>query len=74
MNATFKHGSVAEFDQMELAIVMLESAMRLERPPGMTALEALESMEPDARALWLRAAAAALQYFEHAINNASPIQ
>jgi hypothetical protein len=66
--------NVAELDQAELAVTLCEGFCGVRRPLGMSAIEALDDMEPALRDRWLRAAQAALEYVQGAFNNASPLQ
>jgi hypothetical protein len=54
----------------ELAVRMCEASYGLRRPPEMTGGQALEEMEPDCRDGWLRAAHAAMNYWEECIDAA----
>lgn len=54
---------IVAIDQAELAVAMCEASYQLRRPEGMTAQDALEAMEADCRAGWLRAAKVAVDMF-----------
>lgn len=47
-------------DIYELAVAMCEASYQIDRPPGTTGKQALDSMEPECREGWLRAAAVAV--------------
>lgn len=57
---------VFELDQAELAVRMCEASYGLTRPMP-SAVKALAAMEEDSRAGWIRAAAAALNYFHECL-------
>lgn len=63
---------VAEIDPAELAIRLCEANYLLKRPtPDATA--ALNAMDEDVRAAWLRSAAAAAEYFRDLLNQAQRV-
>ena len=53
---------VGMIDVAELAVRMCEANYSLVRPDGMSGAEALDAMEPEVKAGWLRSARAALLY------------
>ena len=60
-------------DEAELAVRMCEANYSLVRPDGMSGAEALDAMEPDVKAGWLRAAQAAMLYFKETFAQAKPV-
>lgn len=59
---------IIELDQVELACRMLEASLKLRRPAGATANQALSSVHPEERAQLMVAAMAAMRYFEEQSN------
>lgn len=64
---------VGMIDEAELAVRMCEANYGLTRPNGMNGTEALDAMEPEVRAGWLRSARAALLYFADALARAQRV-
>jgi len=60
---------IAEIDPDELACRILEGAMSLKRPNGVTALQALSELNDDARTGMYRAAENAAKYISQCIDN-----
>jgi hypothetical protein len=63
MNSTHKAELIVEIDAAELAVRMCEARACLKRPTH-SAWDALETMEPEFRVAWLRAAHAAITYWQ----------
>ena len=53
---------LVEFDAVELACRMAEAGFERDRPRGMTAGEALQTLDPVIKDIWTNAAQAALDY------------
>lgn len=65
---------VFEIDRNELAVAMCEASYGLKRPEGLTAEETLAAMDPEPRAIWIRAAQVAAEYFRKCVESASEQQ
>lgn len=63
---------IVELSECELALPMCESFIELKRPKGSSAREALDMLEPEDRAAWLRAARTAIEYFGRTVRAAQP--
>lgn len=62
-----------ELDQDELACRILEAQVGMQRPPTMTATEALETQTPEIRLQVRKAAAAAIAYLREQFNSGSSL-
>lgn len=69
--AKAKRALIIEIDPAELAVGMCEAAYQIKRPAGKTARQALDAMEPECRAGWLRAATFAGTYVAAQIESAA---
>lgn len=58
---------IVPLDPVELAVRLVEAHQVLKRPPGSTGAEAFFSMPKEAQDAWLRAANAALNYWQESI-------
>lgn len=58
---------VAEIDQRELQVRIMEAILEMKRPEGATAEQALAGMDADSRDASARAAIRALEYFRECI-------
>ncbi len=65
---------IAPIDPVELAMVMLEAASNMRRPQGLNAREAIAQLETEDRERWMRAANAAMRYWQECIANANRTQ
>jgi hypothetical protein len=59
---------VAEIDQEELAVRMIEAMMGIPRPVGLTATQTLGVGDPETAAMALRASETAIRYITECIN------
>lgn len=57
----------AEINESELAVRMCEASYGLRRPSGMNGEQALNAMDGECRGGWLRAARAAMTYWQECI-------
>jgi hypothetical protein len=64
---------LAPIDEAELAVRIVEANYQMRRPAGFTARQALDAMDPDARAAIQRAARAAMEYWRECIELMRPI-
>lgn len=60
----------AEADPVELACIIMEQCLRLERPPELSALDCMMSVPKETRVQFLSAANASLEYISQVIKNA----
>jgi hypothetical protein len=70
--AEVKRGGVrmiAEISETELAIRICEAGYGMHRPPGMTAEQALDGLDPAVRETMCRSAQAAIQYWRECIES-----
>jgi hypothetical protein len=58
---------ITAISEAELAIRMCEAQYGLIRPPGLSAEQALDAMEPASRNGWRRSAKAAMEYWSECI-------
>ena len=58
-------------DPFELAVRMCEAQTGMSRPPGTTAREAFEAMEPFCQHGWARSTTAAIDYFSEQLKASS---
>lgn len=65
---------ISPIDEGELAIRMVEAALRIKRPPGETAAEVLDSFPADWGEAFHRAARAAMLYWQECIEAANRSQ
>lgn len=65
---------IVQIDGEELACIIAEKAIGVLRPKGMTARNALQYFEPDARQGFINAAAAATEYILKQLEDAKGIQ
>ena len=65
-------GLVPDMDQHELACRIAEATLGLQRPAGVTAVQALSVFAPEDRTGFYRAATAALSYLFSALADVSP--
>lgn len=72
MPPTYTH--VIEFDEAELICRMVEALTRDQRPPGVSANDAVTLMPPEARDGWLRVAEVVRAYWHEVISNAKRVQ
>jgi hypothetical protein len=61
---------ISEIDEAELVARMLEAAAGIERPPGMSAMQALAIANDEMVAIMRRAAHAAMDYWRECIQRA----
>jgi hypothetical protein len=62
---------IAPIDEAELAVRICEAQNGLKRPPGSTARQALDGMEPKSRNAYRNAARAAMTYWKECIDGAN---
>ena len=62
-----------ELDEAELVCLMIEAYYEHQRPDGMSAVDALGAMPPNARAAWLRVSGAVRSYLEDSVTGAKPL-
>lgn len=60
-----------EVNEGELAVRMCEAALEIKRPPGMSLAESLDAMPADWGPAFLRAAKAAMTYWQECLQKAS---
>jgi hypothetical protein len=65
--------SITEISEAELAVRMCEASYQLRRPPGSTAEQALDAMEPESRNGWRRAARTAMEYWRECIEQSQRV-
>lgn len=65
---------VFTLDESELAVRMIEAALKCKRPAGVTAEEAIDALDPEDQARWVRSARAALEYMQERFAAAQPVQ
>lgn len=54
--------TIADLDAEELACKIFEAGIQIKRPPGLTAKQALATMDPEDRAGWIHAANVAVEF------------
>lgn len=65
--------AIAEIDQRELQLRLIEAMYRVRRPPGPTLTEALAAMDEEDREMSRAGAVAALEYFQECIAKAQRV-
>lgn len=65
---------IAPIEEAELAVRICEAMNGMRRPPGSTAAQALDGMEPESRNVYRNAARAAMAYWKECIDAANRSQ
>ena len=64
---------IAEIDEFELTVRMIEAAGKMKRPPGKTAREALGASDSETVGSFRRAARAAMLYWQECVETMNKV-